>query len=272
MNDPYFRFCDDIVREFFSGSLVEERIDPDLRIFDFDFMPEPYLPLVDSDRHPNSNYSDWLHVLLANPGKGLTIQKRDYLRSEKMRGVSEKLPYSQFAHMVFRYYEDYFPKKKELSAIHHFRNARQLAALSGYQGALQIESIPWHSQTLSNKDGLPARIVKDELTNRYCTLLRAYLKGRSVLSVDGAGGQSTSSISDANFDGPWMRFKADLIGMDLGKAKFHSVTKKVSNGKITAAAKSMRVGGAIKVMYCVRGHNHLKGKETLAKLQEILTR
>jgi hypothetical protein len=272
MNDPYFRFCDKIVREFFSSSLEAERISPDLRKFDFDFMPEPYLPLVDSDRRPNSDFTEWLHILLANPGRGLNIQKRNYLRSGKMRGVSEKIPYSQFAHMVYRYYEKYFPKRKELTAIHHFRNAQKLASLSGYQGALEIESIPWHSKNLCNKDDLPSKIMKDEVTNRYCTLLRAYLKNRSVLTVDGAGGQSTSSISDAAFDRPWMRFKADLIGMDIGKAKFHAITEKASNGKITAAAKSMRVGGVIKIMYCVRGHNHLKGKQTLAKLQEILTR
>lgn len=278
MKHKYFEFCDSIVRDFFNNTLSEQ-ISHSLRWekprkarFNLGFMPEPYLPLVCSDQHPNSNYSDWLHVLLANPGIGLRIQTKDYVSSGKIKGVSDKISYSQFAHRLFRYYEEYFPRRKRLRAIHHFRNARTLAKMSGYAGGLQIDTIPWHSGTLRNKDRLPPLILEDELTNKYCNFLGDYLKKRSVICVDGAAGESHRSISKDDISKrPWIQFKAKLIGLDLEKeTRFHCIIK--SNGKITAAAISQNIDGIAKVMYCVRGGNHLPADDGLAKLRKILGR
>jgi hypothetical protein len=219
---------------------------------------------------------DWLHVLLANPGPGQEEQTKESIRLGKLRGVSEKQSYSQFAHMLFRNYKVlYRDRKGARNGLRHFEGAQTLADLCGgcYAGAVQIDSIPWHSQSLS-KDELPLLILGDERTNQYTDLLRTYLEKRSVISVDGAGGSGHTSISDDNFfDRPWIKYKAKLIGMDIEKVRpqFSPIIVK-PDGKITAAAMSVNVGGIPKVMYCVRGDNHLPGEDGRQKLAKLLAR
>jgi hypothetical protein len=271
VTSKYFDFCDEIVREYFADTLLEGIYPPLQEIFDFEFMPEPYLPLLTSDQHLPSGYLKWLHVLSANPGEGLSIQRKSYVCAGKIEGVSDKVPYSQFAHRLFRKYEEFFPTRKDLKkGIGHFRSAQDLAELSVYPGALQIDSVPWHSERLDvrHKDTLPSLIKNDRRTKQYCALLRDYLHDCAVISIDGARGRSEESISRDSFNNEWMKFKADLIGMDIDNATFSPILKK--GKKITAAA--MNVGGSAKVMYCVRGHNHLPGKDGLRALAKLLVK
>ena len=80
---------------------------------------------------------------------------------------------------------------------------------------LQLESIPWHSANLrsSIKEKLPSLIVGCEQTRRYAASLKRYLADKSVISIDGMGSQS--GITKRSFDTNWLKFKADLIGLDL---------------------------------------------------------
>lgn len=265
MEDPYFNFCDKLARQFFDGSL---KVDQGLaKRVDLDFLPEPYLPFSQSGNWGVTESSNFLNVLLANPGQGLDVQRHESISSGRISGVSDGISYSAAASKIARFYETYFQtNRKYTPALRRFRKMHNLAIDAGYSAVLQLDTIPWHSYSLPAKISLPPLISKCDMTKKYCFLLREYLRDRSVISVDGAG--SRHAISKETFHTPWMTFKADLMGLEIDTADFHPIIEKP--GKITAAAIRHKHNGTIKVMYCVQGNNNLPSEISLSKLSKLL--
>lgn len=259
MSEQYYEFCESLWTWAFDNSL-KRRISSQLAAnFDLEFAPEPYLILGSSQSfHPKQ----YLHLLLANPGKGLKIQRPEAIRAGEIPDVTERIPYREVAGKIALHYKTYFAQHPSLEpALRRFNKAEQLSAMSGYEGRVfHADTIPWHSHDLPSKNDLPFAIEHCSLTNKYGEHLRSYLADKSVLSIDGM----------LDTSGAWLQYKAKLMGMDYSNAR--EVVIKRKDCKVTCAAYVFKADGVTKIQYCVTGNNNLPDQAGLSILADQLVR
>ena len=130
---------------------------------------------------------------------------------------------------------------------------------------MQVELIPFHSATLPQKDTLSRKIAdeKGSLLGRYAELLRKFLENRRVVSIQAV--LTRASLSQKIELSPWLRWVAEIAGVDLNTAGFVSLVEK--GPKTTAAA---CVSKTEKAFVLMMGKNDLPADMGLCKLATAL--
>ncbi len=247
MTEDYFEFCEKLWR----GWKRQELTLGNVKVFDLNAAPEPYISFgIRAGAKP-------LVALTNNPGRTMRHQRRPAVQAGD-GPLCKKDKYAQAARKLGRFYEEHLngPAWRRMAKL------RMLSCLLGYEGVLQVEACPFHSPSLPQKSALVREITKkDEFFGCYAEHLRAFLRGRPVVSPQAVSTQASLGKKRREFS-PWLRQIAKIAGLDLNRAKFVPLIKKGS--KTTAAAwVSDRPRKALVLMM---GGNNLPAEEGLRKL------
>lgn len=208
-NNDYYDFCETMYKDYVSGDFDE---DPALNeLFQLGYIPEPYFTIKEGDNP--------LYLLLTNPGSGMDFQLR------------EKAPddYRSFAKIAREVYlSDSFKKG---NAYRRIQKSIQFAEELGFNGVVNLETIPFHSNDL-NKYMALVSIYQSEILIRYKAKLKSFLKDKPVLIVS-ACGTKKSITKDTLKSNQWLKSLLELAGVDADKCSMKKLTKK--GNKVTSA-------------------------------------
>jgi len=254
MVEDYTVFCEKLWRSWLDDNLTAPQLAASSftrRVFDLNSAPEPYISFGAAAKP--------LIVLTTNPGAPMPHQCRAAVRAG--RGpLSESDKYAVAASKLGDFYED--PTRLTGQAQQRIRKVRKLCSLLGCDGVLQVEACPFHSPSLPQKRVLSQEIPKDELLGRYAECLRTFLRDRPVVCVQAASTRFSLGPTTPK-ESSWIKWIADIAGLDLDDAKFVALLMK--NSKTTAGAWVSKVG-VRKALILMMGTNNLPGDESLAYL------
>lgn len=213
VTQDYYDFCDVLHQKWFDKSLVYESEVLDL--FDIEYSPEPYFILKQG--------SNPLYMLLTNPGAGMDFQRHDNF---------SKSDYRNFAKALGDIYtSDQFKVEGGLNAHRRLTKSIDFARYLGFDGIVNIETIPFHSPNLDKTKALNA-IGKSWILSRYQEVLSNFLSDKPVLIVSACNSKSSISM-DTLRDSPWLMYQIELASINIESLKFKEITRK--NSKITSA-------------------------------------
>ena len=217
MKNNYMEFCQKLFEDWQKNNLnVSEDCK---RLFQLEHIPEPYLNFKIS--------KNALYILNINPGSGMDdLQLRDKINEKKYIDVANR--FGEF------YLSDNF--KKAGAAYRRNIRALQIASDNGFDGFVNLETIPLHSNTLNKSVAL--KLVKSEpILMDYTTLLKDFVSDKCVVVV--AACSSRYSITkDTVSNNSWLDFQRDCIGLNLETSKLNPLVTK--DGKVTSAIISDR--------------------------------
>lgn len=212
MKNTYIGFCQKLFEDWKSNNL---KVDISCeQLFQLEYVPEPYLNFKAS-QNP-------LYILNINPGSGMDdLQLRDKLIEDKYNDVANR--FGNF------YLSDNF--KKAGAAYRRNIRALQIAEDNGFNGFVNLETIPFHSNTLSKVSAL--KVVKSEpILIEYTALLKDFISDKCVVVV--AACSSKHSITkDTVSNNFWLNFQRDCIGLNLKTSKLNPLI--IKDSKVTAA-------------------------------------
>lgn len=213
-NNNYLDFCENMFKEWLIHQFKNDKGLNDL--FEMDYCPEPYFTLKEGEKQ--------LFLLLTNPGSGMDFQhisKRNEL-----------------------FYKDYELKLVEMYTSESFKNGKgsriayrrlynsiNFAERLGYNSVINIETIPFHSNTLIKSKALSA-ISNSHLLKSYEIALKEYLSDKAVLIVSACNSKKTISNSTL-YESNWLMYQLDIAGVDFQKLILTPLTEK--GNKITCA-------------------------------------
>lgn len=217
MESTYIAFCQKLFEDWRSSNLKVDRSCEQL--FQLEYVPEPYLNFKAS-QNP-------LYILNINPGSGMDdLQLRDKLIEDKYDDVANR--FGDF------YLSNDF--KKAGAAYRRNIRALQIAEDNGFNGFVNLETIPFHSNTLNKLRAL--EVVKSEpILIEYTALLKDFISDKCVVVV--AACSSRDSITKKTVsDNSWLNFQRDCIGLNLETSKLTPLV--IKNNKVTSAIISDR--------------------------------
>ena len=184
-----------------------------------EFAPEPYLNFggetLDGGSEPK------LVFLTTNPGGGMRFQRKDepetLATDEPYASVQAKLAaaYAK-AHVPGLARTISVPATTRIKRMHEIAEELRRKGLVESTGFVQCEMIPFHSETLPNKQKLAkllAAAPEDGVLGGYREALRAFLKANHVVALD-----AKRLTNEAEIWTDWVGMKADLFGFDPSKA------------------------------------------------------
>lgn len=218
--------------------------------FDREAAPEPYLYFgADTNR---------LVALTTNPGASMCHQRHAAVRA-RMGPLKDEDRYTEAALKLGCFYErilDGRPAGQRIAKL------RKLSSLLGYDGVMQVELIPFHSAALAQKNTLLGKIKeKDSLLGRYAELLGEFLEDRPIVSIQAVS--TRASLNQKTELSPWLRWVAEIVGVELNTAGFVSL---VEIGPKTTAAAWVSKREPRKAFVLMMGNNDLPADEGLSKL------
>ncbi len=221
----YAEFCERLFQKWLEDkqSLAEFSAD-----FQIDYLPEPY-QTVQSGRRI-------LYVLNNNPGHGIPKQLWENIHDGKGKKHYEQ----EAARMAGYYWSDDF-KRSEPNAASRMVKMLEFAKGIGMDGVVNVEAFFLHSPNM-DKDVFLKKYSKKEIVRQYTQLLKAFLRGKPVLTIASVG---TKASIDRNAlkRNEWITYLSNVMGLNLDTAKIIPVTQKdgkttscllVDNGKIMA--------------------------------------
>jgi hypothetical protein len=228
----YIKFCDELHLEWKNHQFKDDNILKNL--FQLDYSPEPYFVLKKGNNP--------LYILLTNPGSGMDFQHIDN---------HQDVNYQKFQEILStRYTSESFRKQKgSAPAYRRLMKSIELAEQLGFDSVINIESIPFHSETLPKSKALNA-INESSLLLAYLNALKIYLKEKPILIVSACGSKesiSTNTILKSN----WLKYQCDLVGIKIDQLTIKPLT--IKNNKLTSALFSYKN----KYMVLMMGSNNL---------------
>ena len=217
MENRYIKFCQKLYEDWIDGELRVNELCKNL--FQLEYIPEPYLNFK-ATQNP-------LYILNINPGSGMDdLQLRDKLIEAKYNDVANR--FGDF------YLSDDF--KKSGAAYRRNIRALQIAEDNGFDGFVNLETIPFHSNTLNKVSAL--KVVKSEpILIEYTALLKGFISDKCVVVV--AACSSRDRITkDTVSNNSWLDFQRDCIGFNLKNSKLTPLV--IKNNKVTSAIISDR--------------------------------
>jgi hypothetical protein len=213
-NLEYLKFCDVFHQEWKKHQFKEDAVLSNL--FQLEFSPEPYFIL--------KNGNNPLFVLLTNPGSGMDFQHIDN---------HKEVNYNKFQEILGTIYtsETFRNEKGAAPAYRRLIKSIEFAQKLGYNGVVNIETIPFHSETLSKSKALKA-IKESWVLFAYQNALKVYLKEKATLIVSACGSNATISINTIS-KSKWLTYQCDLAGIPLEQLNMKPLTTK--NNKISSA-------------------------------------
>jgi hypothetical protein len=212
MGNNYIEFCQKLFEDWKKYNLNVNEVSK--RLFQLEHVPDPYLNFKIS-KNP-------LYILNINPGSGMDeLQLRDKINEKKYNDVAN------------RFGEFYLSENFKKAGAAYRRNIRalQIASDNGFDGFVNLETIPFHSNTLNKSLALIA-VKEDPFLVEYITFLKEYLSDRCVLVV--AACSSKESITKETItNNNWLNFQRNCIGLNIKTSKLTPLVTK--NNKVTAA-------------------------------------
>ena len=212
MEIKYIKFCQKLFENWLNEKLKVNEICE--KLFQLKYIPEPYLNFK-SSVNP-------LYILNINPGSGMDeLQLRDKIIEDKYKDVANR--FGDF------YLSDIF--KKAGAAYRRNIRAIQIAKDNGFDGFVNLETIPFHSNSLNKAAALKA-VKSEPLLIEYISLLKDYILDKSVIVV--AACDSKKSITkDTVSNNSWLDFQRDCIGLNLKTSKLTPLV--IKDSKVTVA-------------------------------------
>jgi hypothetical protein len=218
--------------------------------FDLSAAPEPYLSF-DAGASP-------LVVLTTNPGGVLPFQRHETI-AEGSSCLTTGMSYGEASAALGKHYLDTLRG----AASNRIKKIRELATAAGYEGVLQVECCPFHSQSFPAKTKYIAEYKTDAFLVGYTDRLHSLLLNFDVLVVSAI--DSRTSISREGMSSDWLKWQARLIGLAPQQSSLVKLLTK--EGTVSCAALLERRDSHLKTMVLMMGGNHLPGNaglETLA--------
>ncbi len=208
----FLNFCDTVHQNWLNGQYQNDKILN--KLFQMDYSPEPYFE-VKEGKNP-------LFLLLTNPGSGMDFQHISNHQSTD---------FDQYQKVLKDVYTSTgFIDDGGRTAYHRLQKSLEWAKWWNYSGLINVETIPFHSDTLDKKKALKA-INTSEVVQEYTTNLKSYLKNKPVLIVSATG--TRTSIDKTNLiNNKWLMYQLDLGNIDLDRLEETVITKK--GNKITS--------------------------------------
>jgi hypothetical protein len=212
-DSDYVTFCNELHQEWKKHQFKDDMHLSQL--FQLEFAPEPYFVLKNGNKP--------LYVLLTNPGSGIDFQRIDHHKEEN---------YHQFQEILGAIYtsEAFRKEKGAAPAYRRLMKSIEFAEEMGFNGVVNIETIPFHSETLSKSKALKA-IKESDVLFTYQSALKIYLKEKAVLIVSACGSKDTIS-KDTILKSNWLTYQCDLAGISVDHLISKPLTTK--NSKITS--------------------------------------
>lgn len=251
MAEAFIAYCETLWLDWLAGRIDSSSFSS--TGFDLEAAPEPYLPFGVGSRP--------LVALTTNPGATMAHQRLDSIRAGK-GPLRSSTSYAAAAAALATFYQQNLTG----AAAHRIRALRVLSSLSGYDGVLQVEAIPFHSPTMPKKTQFLRTVSERDLLGVYTGMVRAFLQPRPVVMVSAVS--SKHSLGPATELAPWAAHLASLAGLVLGRARLISLVTKGS--RTTAAALVTSESGAPKALVLMMGGNHLPAEKGLRLLAAAL--
>ena len=261
MNLEFKKLCEEIWQKWRNEILTI----PDELINRFnlqpEFLPEPYLIFNTGKETVISDKA--LYFLTTNPGiggefhQGRKKLKASYSENEKYEKVAKD------------YADKYLNEILKGSAKRRVEGFVYLAEKLGYNKLIQVESLPFHSKELPNRYKLLSILKKenqDNIINQYFTLLRNTLKNENVIVLSAVG--TRKSISNNSLNTKWLKWQAEVIGMDIQNTKIENLI--VKDQKVTCALIHTNNYNCLKGFILMMGGNNMPYKNQISNISEIL--
>jgi hypothetical protein len=210
----YVKFCDDLFQNWLQHQFKDDAI---LSLFfQMDYAPEPYFTLKEG-KNP-------LYMLLTNPGSGMDFQHISHYKDSNYQKFSDSL-----AHVYTSY--DFKNGKGSNPAYRRLMKSIDFAKFLGYDGVINIETIPFHSPNLDKNMALKA-IQQSKTLLSYQEQLKSFLFDIPVLIVSACNSNESISI-DTIKKSRWLSYQCELAGIIIEKLEMKPLTKK--NEKVSSA-------------------------------------
>lgn len=254
MNSNFIEYCESIWRTWENKTIA---LSTYIRSeFQTEYLPEPYLKF-NAGNNP-------LYIFTTNPGKGISVQHRDNINTHASV-ISSKMPYEDIASEM----GDYYLKHLKGTAKTRISSIIELAHQAGYDGIVQIEACPFHSENLSKKNELLRHYKSDPLLSTYEKFVREALSEQSVVAVSAVGANTKISTESIN-NRSWLNWQANLIGFNSDIAKILPITQK--DGKPTSALLYSEDVNCVKSFVLMMGGNYLPKSEHMKSATKALLR
>jgi hypothetical protein len=186
------------------------------KLFQMNYSPEPYFVL--------KNGKNPLYILLTNPGSGMDFQ---HISQHK------NIDFNSFTSILSTVYTSETFKKQKGSgpAYRRLMKSTDFANHLGFDGVVNIETIPFHSEKLSKPKALKSIRESYTLTT-YQNALKFFLSEKPVLIVAACSANDTIS-NKTIMNSEWLKYQCDLASIPINKLILKPFTTK--NNKITSA-------------------------------------
>jgi hypothetical protein len=212
MSPEFKDYCERLFAEWQRDLTLQE---PQLEtLFQMEYAPEPYFE-IRKGKKP-------LHMLLTNPGAAMEFQHRSDLPRD----------YQSFAAISQTVYlSEGFRREGGANAYRRLIKSLAFAEYLGYDGLINVETIPFHSASLSKQKALQFSRSSSVL-RRYQQELKAELNAQPVLMVAACGSKESISIGTLN-QSAWLTFQMDIAGINPDELEWEPLTRK--GDKVTSA-------------------------------------
>ena len=210
----YIHYSEKIFQDWLNNNISDR--DSLSKLFQMDYAPEPYFEVKKGSKS--------IYMLLTNPGSGMDFQHRKEFSSKSNYGAFQDI-------LSDIYLSEEFKEKGGLNAYRRLKKAIDFAYYLDYNGLINIETIPFHSERLDKAKAIQA-INSISILNEYVKYLKEFLEAKPCLVVSACSSKETISI-DSIKNSAWLSLQADLVSFNLDNYTMKTLTEK--NGKVSSA-------------------------------------
>ena len=233
----FLEYCERLKELWISKELEEIK---DLG-FEPDFIPEPFF-VLEKGKNP-------LFILNNNPGKGLDVQRSESFSDLVSRGAK----YTEYSESLSLFYNNNRMHNslmfRTIGKNAESRNNKMKAYSRelGFDGVCCVETIPFHSSKLPNKNKILHDCLSKKIFIEYFHYLKEYLRDKPSLIISC---NNSDDILEASLVNGWTSFQMQLVSMSLTEATYYETCKK--NGKATGILIM-----ALRAIVWVKSHNFM---------------
>lgn len=213
-NTSYHKFCDNLFLRWINYQFQDDEILSSL--FQMEYAPEPYFTLREGEKP--------LYMLLTNPGTGMEFQHISHHANSNYKEFSATLSQAYTS-------DDFKNEKGSNPAYRRLIKSIDFANFLGYDGVVNIETIPFHSPNLDKNMALKA-IQQSKTLLAYQEQLQSFLSDKSVLIVSACNSKQSISM-DTIKKSKWLNYQCELAKIIIDNLDMEPLTWK--NDKVTSA-------------------------------------
>jgi hypothetical protein len=271
MPDSYFAICEELQDSWIRDTPRSDWLESLPRPLDISYFPEPYLVFpLQACAVEDSQLRNPLYILTTNPGGGMTHQQR----TQVLAGtgpISAATSYRRNAYSLGRYYQNcglaHSAGGGKIAHAGRGRIEKMLDLVAKipvqFDSVIQVEAVPYHSQTLPKSPGWLDSYIAHPAIRRYHNALRLLLSSKSVICVQAirAGALSPLGIQAPS---PWFELLADLMGFSFSNQQVGPTIGPTA--RPTGAFILDGESAALKAFWVMVGSNNLPAVATMSRI------